>query len=427
MMSNGKASAQAEKRFGGGLQSGGYVPTVLMLDHLYQNQGKVFTWRDVEQMRWDDTLQFGISILSAPIRAAQWTVNCQDQNVANYIDAQYKRIWQHDLDKILTAYFEYGTAAGEVAYRDLDGFWEVDGLHDRHLTDVRAKVSEKRQIHHLEIKGVPKKSGPVELYTPRWWWIARKPRFGAVYGQSRIKGAWEAWQEKSGLKGAKEVRRMYFFKHAFTGGKFWVPIGTLETPDGRIRSCEEYGREILEKMETGGCLVLPNTTDEAGKRQWDHEPAEVGQPITNILDYVTMLNDEILTSMGIPVEIVRAASSGSGWSGRSVPLRNFLTSLDSDVDAIVQMIDRQIVKHLVRANFGQVRYEVVPVSLLKQAEDQPGAAQPGQPGQPGEGDPMQQGQPPGQPPTQDPNAAAGQPPPQPPGGMNPNNLIRTQT
>lgn len=389
---NGKALV------GGGILTAGYRPGLYLPNRRqWRDQGKLFTWLDVEDMRSDPIIAFGLKILQAPIAGAKWKVHCDNPEVAEFVDQQYNRIWQRDLPKILSI-FEFGTAGGEVVYRlDPNSGWEVDALRDIHIADLQPTKHDGR-VASLSVKSVAGgggKGGAIPLPSPRWWWVENQPRFGSLYGYSRLAGAWEPWQERTAQKGAKDARRTWYFKNAYRGGMMRHPMGVnMEISPGVYRSCEEYAREILEKFETGGILTLPNFKDDQGEYAWTFEPPVINGELKDVREYVKDLGDEELTGMGIPTEIIQASEVGSGWSGRSIPLLVFLGSLDPTVAAIIQALDRQVIWHLVRINFGNVAYEVEPVSLVpKNTDPMEGGGQGGEGGgnggqpQPGQGQP----------------------------------------
>jgi hypothetical protein len=370
--------------FGGGMLTAGYHPGVYMpARKMLRDHGKIFTWYDVEDMRADATVDLGLKILRAPMAGAKREVKCNNPAVAQFVEDQFKRIWQHDLDKILTI-LEYGTAGGEVGYRQTQAGWEVDRLADMHIADLQP-VTRKNIVESVEVRNIKgkggDKGGEVALPSPRFWWVANQPRFGSVWGRSYLQAAWEPWQEKTAQKGARDARRTWYFKNAYRGGTIRHPNGILDLGDGITRSCADYARELMEKFETGGILVLPNAVDEKGNYTWTFEPPAVNGDLGDIRDYVKDLNEEIHNGMGILSEVVKASESGSGWSGRSVPMMVFLASLDAIVSHIVEAIDRQIIRWLVRVNFGAVDYTVTAVSLVP--KDPAPGSEPGKPPQPG--------------------------------------------
>lgn len=386
-MTTAISTVAARQTFGGSTLTAGYRPGLHMPNRrLLRDQGKVFTWYDVEEMRTDPTIAFALDILHAPIAGAKWQAKSPNANVAAFVDSQFKRVWQHDLAKVL-AIFEYGTCGGEIVYRQTqERGWELDTLRDIHLADLQP-VTRRGEVLGLEVKNVRGEPGEVFLPPPRYWWLAHKPRFSSPWGHGRLVNAWEPYQEKVAEKGAKDARRTWYFKNAYRGGTIRHPFGIMDLGDGVTRPCSDYARELLEKFETGGILVLPNTRDEKGDYQWVFEPPAISGELKDVREYVKDLDAEMLMALGIFPEIVRAADAGSGWSGRSVPLMVFLASLDPIVSLIFQMLDRQAIWHLVRANFGNVPYSVEPISLVpkddgqQQSEHEPGKGQPPQPEQ----------------------------------------------
>jgi hypothetical protein len=88
--------------------------------------------------------------------------------------------------------------------------------------------------------------------------------------------------------------------------------------------------------------------------------------------------------LDVPPEVVQAAETGSGWSGRSVPMLVFLAGEDALAQAVLRAFDRCALKHLVRVNYGDEPYTVAPVPLAETlmgggegGQPQPGAPQPG--------------------------------------------------
>jgi hypothetical protein len=412
--------------FDGKVLSAGYRPGIYSSPRrLLRDQGKLFTFYDVEDCRLDPRLRFGMSVLCAPIAGVDWKITVNDASWESsnpdpdsindtpeelqFIHKMWKRMWQHDLHKILSS-LEYGVAGGEVVYRfsDADQRWEFDALEDRHPRDIIPLVDGQKKLCALDIRNVPKQQGGLtRLPSPRWWWVNHRARFGSLYGSSRYIAAWERYQEKTAQKGAVDIRRTFYFKHAFTGPVMRYPNGMIEDSPGHFRTCQEYSREICEKYEAGGTMQLPAARDEKGEYIWGWEWPKVGESLRDMRDYLKDLDAEMFEGLEIPQEVVKASETGSGWSGRSIPLLVFLASLDPIVAHDFQCLERQMLWHLVRVNYGPLRYEIEPISLVPKGEDpnkkggegppKPGgenpAPGPGQPPQPAGPQPQAGGQP----------------------------------
>lgn len=335
-----------------------------------------FRLHDVEEMRRDPQINFGLSILSAPVFRAKVTVTPADE-VGKFVAAQFRRFWRRDLVHALRT-LAWGFMPAEVLYREKEGRIEFDQIRDLHPLDVRPKEIGGR-ISGLTVGTLFGTGGPV-LRPPRLFWAALDPEYGGHYGRSRLFGAWAPWQEKTARHGALDVRRNWYMKNAFRGGVIRHPPGVVELGDGVTMSCQDYAREILEKFETGGILVLPSGRDpESGEYLWVYEPPQSNGPQQDIRDYPKDLDAEMLRGMTIPPEVVDAAESGSGWSGRSVPFLVFLTGEDRIVECMIDAFDRWVCRPLVAANFGARDYEVTAESLTELAEMPEQPQEPGAP------------------------------------------------
>jgi hypothetical protein len=361
-----------------------YRPSAIGLPGLWLDQRGWFTWFDVERMRRDPRIRLGLRILRAPIHTVTWEVE-GDPEQAEFADRTLRLIWDRHISKALRI-LEYGIAGGELVYRydpETDQIELADVL-DRNPFDL-TPLKLDGKLAGLRVKGVRGEQtvgGPVDLCGPRYWWLTNEPEFGSYYGRSRLSGAWVPWMEKVGRHGALDIRRLWYVKNAFRGGKMRHPSGETEVASGAYMTNQDYAREIAEKVETGGIMVLPNVTDEQGKYLWDYEEPKINGELRDVRDYPKDLDKEMMDGMEIPVEVIEAASSGSGWSGRSVPFLVYLTGEDQIVDTVIRGFDEQCIRPLVGVNFGTPAYRIKAKSLVPKDEEKapgkptPAAAEP---------------------------------------------------
>ena len=344
-----------------------------------------FTPLDVERMRRDPRVTFGLRILYAPLPTVTWQVEGEPE-VAKLVDRTLRKVWDKDLAKLFR-HVVYGWAGGQWEYTEGAGDTiEYAGLCESHPFQLRPLEDETGKLGGVAIKdaitagGVGGDTGNWSL-PPRACWLANEPEFGSLYGQSRLKGAWVPFMEKVPRHGALDVRRGWYLRNAYRGAMMRHPGGVGVDPDGTEYSNQDRAREVCEKFETGGVLTLPNDyNQETGKYEWEFEPpAPHGEP-PGVREWVQDLDVEILEGMGIPPEVAKAAETGSGWAGRSVPFLVYLTSEDQIVDAIVSCANDQMIKHLVEVNLGAAAarsYRIktkslVPPDLQEQATQQGG-------------------------------------------------------
>lgn len=380
MIANGQQTAQ----FLGPPRTAGYRPSLVAPMPLWSGRDPAwYSWTDVEVMRRDPQIQFGLRILRGPLATVTWEIPASSPEVAAWVDRTLRRIWTRYLNKV-TAHLEYGSSGGESTWRYDRGtdLIELDELLDIHVLDMQPLQKRRKQVG-VRVRGTGAEQ--TDLFAPRYWWVANEAEFGAYHGRARLSGAWIPWQEKTARHGARDVRRLWYVKNVMDGGSLYVPPGSTEVEQGVYKSNQDYGRELMEKALAGGVKVFPGATDEKGKRLWEYEAPKVNGELTGIHTLMEELDVEILVGLGIPPEVVQAADSGSGWSGRSVPFLVFLASEDQIADTTVQAIDKHVLRPGVAVNFGEdAKYEIRLKSLVKQAEEEEAKKDGQQPGaQPG--------------------------------------------
>lgn len=350
-----------------------------------------FNWLEAERMRWDPQVQLGLRILRAPLWGVTVSVAADSSRVQRWIQREFTHVYNKMLPH-LCRHFEYGCAAGEVTYcthRNQLHFEDFLEVHPRDATPYYWR-SGRRAGHFvgLQVKQVHDGGGTVNLDRPHGFWFKGEAEFGEWYGRPRLAGAYEPWFEKRGRHGAVDARKLFYQKASFRGPRVRFPAGSTNMAnDGEpalFVSNQDIARELVEKFERGGVVALPNVKI-AGTSEfaWQWEDPQSFADVAGLLEYPKQLDKEILIGLGIPPELVDAATVGSGYSGRAIPAQVFFTSMDEVASLIVQAIDRLIIRWLVRANFGKVGYEIKPNSLAQLVAGPMQPPGPGQGGMPG--------------------------------------------
>lgn len=384
-------------------KTGGYRPAVwgsrlgILLD------GRpIFTWLEAERMRYDPQVQFGLRILRAPLYGVTWKVQADNAIAERWIDRELKAIYKRMLPP-LCRHFEYGVACGEIVLkaRKMQGKTRVHfaDFLEIHPRDTKPFIydygARSGKLAALEVRNAVSSSGEMgssgTLYLDRRhaFWFKGDCEYGEWYGRPRLAAAYYPWVTKAGRHGTLDSINLFYKKQAFKGPALFYPpgitdVGTPET--GPIpRSNQDIAREIVEKFENGGVIAMPNVYDDKGNPLWRWEDPKAFSDLTGLLDYKKVLDKDILTGLGIPAELVEAATVGSGYSGRAIPAQVFFCSMDEEATRIIEAIDRQILRWLVRLNFGPVGYSITTNSLAQQvakeasgagqAAPQPGAAE----------------------------------------------------
>ena len=354
----------------------------------------LYTWSQAESMRRDPQIDFGLRILRSPLWRVKWQVKAKRTEIAQFVDAMLRRIWTRALRKIARSFHVYGVHPGEFTFATEGGlivFAQLDDFHPRDTRPLEFKRGADRgKLAGVQVRNVAPADagsgsigGMADITAPHAWWFAGDAEYGLHYGRPRLAGAFEPWLEKRGRNGAIDARRLGMRKAIYSGPRLRFPPGRVDygPEDGSAPnyvSHQDIARQIGEMLENGSTTALPNiphSSDKmAGKYAWElEEPKPLGE-MPQLLEYPEHLDKEILRGLGIPPEIVDAATVGSGYSGRCIPALVFFTSMDEDASLLIDAIDLQCIRGLVALNFGKAAYEITPESLAEAVEKDPAKA-----------------------------------------------------
>lgn len=130
-------------------------------------------------------------------------------------------------------------------------------------------------------------------------------------------------------------------------------------------SWRDVGRQLIEARQTGGALTLPLVRDQQGNRLTDYTPPRDTGGATQIFDWKRDLDLEIWKALEVPPEIIQAASTGSGYSGRWIPFMVALSAVQVEFSELLRCVDRDVLRPLAQLNFGtRPTYEIRPRLLI---------------------------------------------------------------
>lgn len=317
----------------------------------------------VPEMTQDPRVIFGLDTIKGPLNArARFYVDCDDTSVKEFLVNNITRFWRTSVNIPLQG-VEWGWSGSEVMYkRDESGQIRFDRLVHLQPRDVKARTTDGR-LTSIGVKGVTGHTGEIRLGGMKGFWYTHWREQHRWHGRSRLFGAYPAWLEYWTPDGARDMRRLFFHKYAYDGGTAWYPVQNVLLPDGSEASSKEIMREAVEKKKSGGMYFFPAAPDP--NTPWFRiDPPTTQPPPTGLMEYMNELEAEIFSGMVIPKEILSASETGSGYSGRLIPLQAFFYSLQQIVNTLISDVDAQILRPLVRLNFGRVpEYEIIPLPL----------------------------------------------------------------
>ena len=382
---------------------------------------QVFLLRDIELMLIHPMVRCALNYFKSGIAGAEFwggpdpanseneqgVAISQDPTVSAFVTEQCNRFWDRGVPHVQDGY-DYGWMGAENLYDVEDGAMKWKGLRSFSPCDTFILTQDYKPIG-VRVKKIQNK-GEIDLWLAsqdvpaKALWYAHEPRYSSYYGVTQLLGAWRPWRRLAWKDAAETVLDTGVYRYAFAG-----PIGRYPENDPQVASQgvpataydsqgrpRRYNRDVMRQMvelyKTGAGIGMSSACDDKGNYLWDMQLPEHVLNVDPIINYVKMLKDEISLGIGVPPELIEAADTGSGYSGRKIPMQAFLAQQQRIADRILMMFVEQVLRPLVAWNFGQAaRFNVMVKSLLKTREKESGENQQQPSGQQGQQQPGSQG------------------------------------
>jgi hypothetical protein len=313
-----------------------------------------FTLATAEQMRFDPQIRIGLAARNGLLMSAEVEVESNNPRIAEWVVAQWKRIWQLASHQLLRAKL-YGFLPIEVMYRlapegPFRGMIEVDGMIDRHPSRARVLQADGRIVGFELVS--ESSSTRDRVPAPKGLVVTFDAEFAHGYGHSLLSRAYPAWFEKWMRGGAKRTLRLRMIKDAYVGDIFWYPPDKVfHLEDGSTLTWRDIAKDIVEARLSGGALTLPLVYDDNGRRLTEYSAPRDTGAASSIFEWKREVDLEIWKALEIPPEVIEASRRGS-FSGRSIPLVVAASAVQTELAEVVRCVDRDVLQPLVRLNFG---------------------------------------------------------------------------
>lgn len=311
----------------------------------------------------DPVVSFSMNIRNAALMAAEITVEAKKPEVGEWVKKQWDFLWNYYRVPMVSAK-ELGYAPLQINWREDDkGVLNIKSLKEFAPEDCRGKERGGKVVG-FSVKGVP-------LFFPHGLWLSYDAKYGSPYGNPITRRQYPAWYEKWMERGAKRLQQLRMIKDAYIGDVFWYPPDLLlEIPDGHGGKTavpwKDVLREIAEHRTSGGAMTLPLKLDGNGRELTKYQPPTAIPGATEIFNWVEYCDENILRGGDIPFEVVQAADTGSGFSGRSIPFLVLLSVCNGEFSQIVQQTNERALRPVASLTFGgDPEYEIKPRSLVE--------------------------------------------------------------
>jgi hypothetical protein len=384
---NGQTSVDKdsiEEKLTGDPLSTGYRPT-LPLWALWSTEfvPQIYLMRDIELMMIHPMVTCVLNYYKGGIAGAEFDVVCQDPAITEFVQEQCKHFWDVGVPFVQGGY-EYGWIGCENMYVHEDG----QPLKWDHLIQFSPRdaflLTQDYNPVGVRVKSIQKK-GRIDLWLAtddvpaKALWYPHNPRYNRYYGQSQLQGAWRPWRRLAWRDGAETVIDTGIYRFAFCGPQMGypeediqaggpVPATTSDSQGRPRRFARDVARQIAEWAKTGAGIGLPTTKYPAamgGGDKWTIKWPEHTLDTANLINHAKYLHDQICYGIGVPPELLQSAETGSGYSGRNIPLEAFIQGQQRVADAMLAIFKKQVLKPLVRWNFGAIYFDVKVHNLLE--------------------------------------------------------------
>lgn len=366
-------------------------------DDRYAHHYPYFGVGTIDMMLKDSRIRYALSLIKGPICAYtkffseedaddptvnqaiidreynySYKVESESEDTAEFVLNLFNDFWNEGILKALLA-IEWGFSPCQVIYkRDSKGKVQYDTLMNYTVKDCRPVVK------GLDITGIHIRSANKYIPLPKAFIHVHQREYNRYVGRSRLVDAHIPWHETWNLGGARDVRRVWYFKNAYDSGTLYLPMETITDQDGTTRTSVDMAVEIMEAARTGSYRILPKPPSATTKadRSWDYEPPKANTTPDGMREYINDLRTEVLEGLGIPPEVVEnSGSSGMGSAtGRKVPLMAFLANLTPIVGELIRDVSHQLAIPLLRANKMNEEFRItriIPKTFIPGGPDDP--------------------------------------------------------
>ncbi len=375
----------------------GYVPTVPWGTGVAGSVYPLFQLRaNIEQMLWHPMVHTAMEYYKSGIAGAEFWggQNPQDPDdeiglpisdnpaVTTFVKEQCERFWDRAVPLIQESGYPYGWSANEAVYAEEQGCLRFSEMRGFAPTDSYMLTQS-----HCPV-GVRVKSvldvGQVDLWMAsgdipaKGIWYAHNPRYSQYYGRSQLVGAWLPWRRAAWKDGAEQNVDMAVYRFGTPPILGRYPNEDIQNPAGTPyskadsqglprTSARDMMRRILDQLKSGASVGLPSdryAQEMGGDFKYSIEMLKLSIQIKELDAHIKTLYDQIAYGIGVPPELIQAAETGSGYSGRMIPVEAFLDGQQKVADRILHLFVCEILKPLVRWNFGDVPWDVKVKKLL---------------------------------------------------------------
>jgi len=299
------------------------------------------TSRQVREMLTDPQIIAALNIIKLPMIQNSWDVDCEDDNIREFVKETLNPLWTRLLTNALTA-LEYGFSAQEKVFEEKDGYIVLDKLILAKPWLVTLSLTDDGSFNGFVY------GATVDIPPEKAFWWTYNFRYGNYYGQSILKSAHEIWR-------VKKLIMLFANRHYERRGT--PPIIVKYPTQPKVTGNDKLSpnleaQNILKIVESSPVVAVPRQI--RGDKTidlWEIESLAQDLKGDQFINYIDYLDRLILRSMFIPDKIIYGDEGSYALSQTHSNL--FMRFLQGIYNSLLEWINNYIVNQLVELNFGQ--------------------------------------------------------------------------
>lgn len=347
----------------------------------------------IYQMRCDPMLAFGLQFIKVPLVRAPWYIECEDAQVAAFVDGALREIWSSFVFQYTNCY-DFGYAPIIKNFKQAKPSWTYVDSSDS--ADPEKKVWDNGSID--AITWAPFTGIAPEHAMPKWnnsgefdgflwsnpgvvagtfaeddsyrvpldralWATNQKEKvFGSLYGESMLTPAYRYWWS-------------YWFRMALADRAFerhvdpalvvyFPPDPVIDDETGEELNVRASAISVFEQARSGSTIALPNSrlTDPEGKlgeREWDWQQLKADTDFAALAESLDYLDVMKLRALAVPEQSLIEGSGGT--SSRNVAAQMGDKLFESQYVRMLEIdehCNRYLIPQLVALNFPEYKGSV---------------------------------------------------------------------